>query len=104
MIRELNSFLAGWVTYFRHAAMKSHLVALNGWIRRKLRCVRLKQCKRVKPMVDFLRPAGRVAAFGVVYGVVGEGLVAQVWDAGGDPGDVHELVGDARFGKSRSSV
>ena len=53
MIRELNSFLSGWVTYFRHAAMKSHLVELDGWIRRKLRCVRLKQCKRVKPMVDF---------------------------------------------------
>ena len=53
MIRELNSFLTGWVTYFRHAAMKSHLVELEGWVRRKLRCVRLKQCKRVKPMVDF---------------------------------------------------
>lgn len=53
MIVELNSFLTGWVTYFRLAAMKSHLVALDGWVRRKLRCVRLKQCKRVKPMVDF---------------------------------------------------
>jgi RNA-directed DNA polymerase len=53
MIGELNSFLSGWVVYFRHAAMKSHLVELDGWIRRKLRCVRLKQCKRVKPMVDF---------------------------------------------------
>jgi RNA-directed DNA polymerase len=53
MIRDLNSFLSGWVTYFRHAAMKSHLADLDGWIRRKLRCVRLKQCKRVKPMVDF---------------------------------------------------
>jgi RNA-directed DNA polymerase len=53
MIRELNSFLTGWVTYFRHAAMKSHLTDLDGWVRRKLRCVRLKQCKRVRPMVDF---------------------------------------------------
>ena len=53
MIGELNSFLTGWVTYFRHAAMRSHLVELDGWVRRKLRCVRLKQCKRVKPMVDF---------------------------------------------------
>jgi RNA-directed DNA polymerase len=53
MIRELNSFLGGWVTYFRYAAMKGHLVDLDGWVRRKLRCVRLKQCKRVKPMVDF---------------------------------------------------
>lgn len=53
MVGELNSFLSGWVTYFRHAAMKSHLVAMDGWVRRRLRCVRLKQCKRVKPMVDF---------------------------------------------------
>lgn len=53
MIGELNSFTVGWVTYFRHAAMKSHLVELDGWVRRKLRCVRVKQCKRVKPMADF---------------------------------------------------
>jgi RNA-directed DNA polymerase len=53
MVGELNSFLSGWVTYFRYAAMRNHLVELDGWVRRKLRCVRLKQCKRVKPMVDF---------------------------------------------------
>ncbi|WP_261341144.1 group II intron maturase-specific domain-containing protein [Fimbriiglobus ruber] len=54
MIQELNSFRIGWVNDFRRAAMKNHLVELDGWVRRKLRCVRLKQCKRVKPMVDFL--------------------------------------------------
>ena len=58
MIRELNSFLTGWVTYFRHAACKSHLTELDGWIRRKLRCVRLKQCKRTKPIMEFLRRQG----------------------------------------------
>jgi RNA-directed DNA polymerase len=58
MIRELNSFLTGWVTYFRHAACKTHLTELDGWIRRKLRCVRLKQCKRTKPIADFLRRLG----------------------------------------------
>jgi RNA-directed DNA polymerase len=58
MIRELNRFLTGWVTYFRHAACKSHLAALDGWLRRKLRCVRLKQCKRSKPIADFLRGLG----------------------------------------------
>jgi RNA-directed DNA polymerase len=58
MICELNSFLTGWVTYFRHAACKGHLGDLDGWIRRKLRCVRLKQCKRTKPMMDFLRRQG----------------------------------------------
>jgi RNA-directed DNA polymerase len=58
MIRELNSFLTGWVTYFRHAACQGHLRDLDGWIRRKLRCVRLKQCKRTKPMMDFLHRQG----------------------------------------------
>ena len=46
MISELNRFLRGWVTYFRHASAKTHLEQMDGWIRRKLRCVRLKQRKR----------------------------------------------------------
>jgi RNA-directed DNA polymerase len=58
MIRELNSYLTGWVTYFRCAACKSHLHRLDEWIRRKLRCVRLKQQKRAKPIADFLQSLG----------------------------------------------
>jgi RNA-directed DNA polymerase len=58
MIGELNSYLTGWVTYFRYAACKSHLQRLDEWIRRKLRCVRLKQRKRVKPIADFLQSLG----------------------------------------------
>ena len=42
------------MTYFRHAACKTALGELDEWLRRKLRCVRLKQCKRAKPTVDFL--------------------------------------------------
>jgi len=58
MLGELNSFLTGWVTYFRHAACKTHLQRLDEWTRRKLRCVRLKQRKRAKPIADFLRSLG----------------------------------------------
>jgi RNA-directed DNA polymerase len=58
MIGELNSYLSGWVTYFRHAACKGHLEGLDGWVRRKLRCVRLKQCKRFKTVRDFLHREG----------------------------------------------
>ncbi len=58
MIRELNSFLTGWVTYFRYAACKSHLTALDKWIRRKLRCVRLKQGKGTKTIADLLSRLG----------------------------------------------
>ncbi len=58
MIAELNAFMAGWVTYFRHAHCKSHLQRLDEWIRRKLRCVRLKHCKRAKAQADFLQSLG----------------------------------------------
>ncbi len=58
LVGELNSFLTGWVTYFRHAKAKSVLDHLGGWVRRKLRCVRLKQRKRAKSITDFLHGLG----------------------------------------------
>ena len=58
MIGELNSYLTGWVTYFRYAACKGHLQRLDEWIRRKLRCVRLKQRKRAKSVADFFQSLG----------------------------------------------
>ncbi len=58
MIQELNGFLTGWVTYFRYAECKVHLQRLDEWIRRKLRCVRLKQRKRAKPIADLLQSLG----------------------------------------------
>jgi RNA-directed DNA polymerase len=58
MIDELNSFLTGWVTYFRYAECRGHLRSLDQWIRRKLRCVRLKQRKRPKSIADYLQSLG----------------------------------------------
>jgi RNA-directed DNA polymerase len=58
LIGELNSFLSGWVTYFRYAAMRSQLRDMDSWIRRKLRCVRLKECKRSRAIVDLLQSGG----------------------------------------------
>jgi RNA-directed DNA polymerase len=58
VIGELNRFLTGWVAYFRHAACKSHLQRLDEWIRRKLRCLRLKQRKRAGPIAEFLHQLG----------------------------------------------
>jgi len=58
LIGELNSFLTGWVTYFRHTKARTALRELDQWIRRKVRCVRLKQRKRAKPIADFLRGLG----------------------------------------------
>jgi len=58
VIEELNSFTRGWVIYFRHAAAKTHLQRLDEWIRQKLRCYRLKQCKRAKGLGRFLLARG----------------------------------------------
>jgi RNA-directed DNA polymerase len=58
VIGELNQFLTGWVAYFRHAACKSHLQRMDEWIRRKLRCLRLKQRKRTCSIAEFLHQLG----------------------------------------------
>ncbi len=58
VITELNAFLEGWVRYFRDAECRTHLRRLDSWIRRRLRCYRLKQRKRAKPIADFLRQLG----------------------------------------------
>ncbi len=57
-IVDLNSYLSGWVTYFKLASCKALLCDLDAWIRRKLRCVRLKQCKRAWPTAKFLMSCG----------------------------------------------
>jgi RNA-directed DNA polymerase len=54
MIEELNSFLRGWSAYYRLTDWQTNFADLDGWIRRKLRCVRLKQCKRYRTIVKFL--------------------------------------------------
>jgi len=58
VICELNGRLTGWVMYFRYARCRTHLKQLDEWLRRKLRCYRLKQRKRAKPIADFLMEQG----------------------------------------------
>ena len=58
MVAEANRFAVGWVTYFRHAQCRSTLLNLDGWLRRKLRCVRLKHCKSPSTIAAFLREGG----------------------------------------------
>jgi RNA-directed DNA polymerase len=57
-VGRLNSFLTGWVTYFRCAKCKTVLTELDQWIRRRLRCFRLKQRKRRYAIATFLRDLG----------------------------------------------
>jgi RNA-directed DNA polymerase len=87
MVRELNSFLTGWVTYFRYAACKTHLTELDGWVRRKLRCVRLKQCKRSKPIADFLTRLGVPRWNAWITAKSGKGW----WRLAGSPSATHAM-------------
>ena len=92
MIGELNSYLAGWVTYFRYAACKNHLQRLDKWIRRKLRCVRLKQRKRAKSIADFLQGLGVPEWNAWILALSGKGW----WRKSGTP-QAHQAMSIAWF-------
>lgn len=57
-IAGLNRFTAGWVTYYRDAHCRTVLRDVDQWLRRKLRCVRLKHCKNPATIAAFLRKNG----------------------------------------------
>jgi RNA-directed DNA polymerase len=58
VIVELNLFLVGWINYYRYAACRFELQRLDEWTRRKLRCYRLKQCKRGGTIAKLLQRMG----------------------------------------------
>ena len=81
VVRQLNEFTTGWVTYYRYAAMRNHLLEMDNWVRRKLRCYRLKQRKRGSSITDYLIrlgvPRERARTLGIGEGDGGDCLVAQ---------------------------
>ena len=81
VIGELNSFLRGWLGYFRIAGCKAHLQRMDEWIRHRLRCLRLKQCKRRKPIADWLRKLGVPEWLAWVLAMSGKGW----WRMSGSP-------------------
>ena len=58
ILEELKTALRGWLEYFKMAQMKVKLTKIEGWMRRRLKCLRLKQCKRVIGIVRFLSKLG----------------------------------------------
>jgi RNA-directed DNA polymerase len=54
VILELNIKLRGWINYFRLTEWPSQVRELDRWMRRKIRCYRLKQRKRTWPIATFL--------------------------------------------------
>jgi RNA-directed DNA polymerase len=58
VISELNKKLGGWINYFKLIDRPEQLRDLDSWIRRKLRCYRLKQRKKYYSIVKFLLEHG----------------------------------------------
>ena len=57
-IEELNAYIRGWGNYYKLAAIQKKAEKLDGWVRRKLRVIKLKQSKRVYTIASFLRNEG----------------------------------------------
>jgi RNA-directed DNA polymerase len=48
IVEELNPVIRGWVAYFRMSDVRVSLEELDGWVRRKLRCILWRQWKRAR--------------------------------------------------------
>lgn len=57
-IKKLNEFLSGWIMYYRLAQGRKRVEKLEEWMRRRLRCARIKQCKRTATVAKFLMDCG----------------------------------------------
>ena len=58
VIRKLNPLLRGWMNYYRAANIKGLVQELMGWIRRRLRMIRMRQWKTYKKMHKEMRRKG----------------------------------------------
>jgi len=56
--RTLSCYVKGWTNYFRLAAMKSHLLKIDEWLRRRIRMCIWKQWKRTKTKFANLQKLG----------------------------------------------
>ncbi len=58
LVREVNQSLRGWLNYFKHARMRRLLRNTESWLNHRVRCFRLKQCKRALGIARFLHKLG----------------------------------------------
>lgn len=92
VIAELIPVMRGWLNYFHHARCKSLLKNLDSWIRRKLRCYRIKQCKRAITLQQFLKSRGVETWQSWILALSGKGH----WCKSGCP-QVHQALSNKWF-------
>ena len=92
IISDLNPKLRGWFEYFKHTKSKGLFLKLDAWIRRKLRCFRIKQTKRVIGLVRFLKRQGVVTYQSWIIALSGVGW----WRKSATP-QIHQAMGNFWF-------
>jgi len=78
-IKDLNPLLRGWINYFGLTETKCVLEELDGWMRRRLRCLLWRQWKRPATRARKLRALGLSAERARLSGGNGHG---PWWNAG----------------------
>jgi RNA-directed DNA polymerase len=78
-IETLNPLLRGWMIYFQLTQTKGILEQLDGWIRRRLRCLLWRQWKRPRTRAQKMRALGLDAERARASSVNGRGAW---WNAG----------------------
>ncbi len=58
LIATLNPLIRGWQQYFRLANIHVPFGSLDGWIRQRLRTIKVRQCKNASTIVRFLKSSG----------------------------------------------
>jgi RNA-directed DNA polymerase len=58
VVKQRNQYLRGWFNYYRLSMSKSLWEELDSWIRRKLRCYKLKQKKGGSSLAKYLMSLG----------------------------------------------
>jgi RNA-directed DNA polymerase len=79
VVEEVTLFLRGWINYFCLSQGKAVFEELDGWIRRKLRCILWVQWKKPKTRADKLMKLGIGKARALTSAYNGRG---SWWNAG----------------------
>ena len=93
-IRVLNPLLRGWINYFYLGQSRTMLDALDGWLRRRLRCLLWRHWKRAPTRARRLRALGLLAEDARRSAGNGHG---PWWNAGA--GHLHRALPRAYFAR-----
>ena len=91
-IDHLNAVLRGWAAYFKLAPQRTPFETIDGWVRRRLRCILWRQWKRPRTRERYLRRFGLAKDRAWRSSVNGRG---PWWNAGAS--HMNQALPKARF-------